>query len=249
MNRKSSDSLRRTQKNNIGKSTSQKSKYEEDDEQQWGYEEPLQTSNHHPLPKTSHTKQKDQKSTTRKKRSSRKEETPPESEVEEEEYDQENGNVKNGDEVYYYNDEEYQEGKVESESDGEEGGSVLESLIGEAELLIQDMADDIERLKRMSKAYEEILTGGLFSSGEIKTYRASLTFHRQNLLSRLSGTVEKINSAKQVWQEKQQMSKNMFEQGILDNGVAEQWNSSLVECSKRIDKLEITINFLNQSSH
>ncbi len=125
--------------------------------------------------------------------------------------------------------------------------SSLGNCLSEAERLFESIKDDLQRLEKMKATFERKIIAdddeGLFDGEEILEYKASLEFHGQLQRENVKTIVEKINTAKEIWEIKQRTIEQMWNDGVLDDGVVEKWKISMVNYENRIHKIDSKLQF------
>lgn len=121
----------------------------------------------------------------------------------------------------------------------------LEEALELAKSTYQEVADDIERVKRISTTLKNKNITWCLTKEELQELKESYSYHKGNLYDKTVVIAYQINKAKELWTEKQSIMKDLHEQGILDAKVTAKWNRSLNTFVAEIDKLDEGLRSIN----
>ena len=188
------------------------------------------------------SKRKEKKKAPKKSKKQQKAESSSSDELEEDDISEESGAEEGDEEGEDEGDIALQD--IDKQPDNSEASfSPLKKCIEDAERLFESIKGDLQRLEKMKATYENIVKGGLFDEAELGEYQSSLTFHKQRQHENIKAIVQKINAAKEVWEHKKQLMGQMWNDGVLDEGVVGKWKMSMSNYEVRIDKIDSKLQF------
>lgn len=124
--------------------------------------------------------------------------------------------------------------------------SELELHITNAETILSEIKEDINRMGLMKEKLHEIQSNRIYTETEVKEFEESYLYNKEHLTNITTEVYKHLNNAKKAWQVKQQHMSEMHKQGLLDVTVAKTWDKSLQEFAKRIEKADSALQFVHQ---
>jgi len=157
--------------------------------------------------------------------------------------------------------EEYSEGEIEEGEEGEieeeitlrdvdvsvleiQSLSPLKKHLDEAERIFESIKGDLQKIEKMKIKYEDIVKGGLFDDDELSEYQKSLQYHAERQHINVKTIVHKLNTAKEIWEQKKKLMGEMWMEGVLDEGVVKVWQVSMSNYENRISRIDTKLQFL-----
>jgi hypothetical protein len=123
---------------------------------------------------------------------------------------------------------------------------LIDVNLDQAEQILSSIHADLNYVKKMSQALEEIHSSKLFSSQERKVFEQSFQEAKVDVAGSIDRVVMNINEAKEWWSEKQKKMHQLYNDKLLTEEVAKVWDQSLQESGNRIEKIEKSILFYDQ---
>jgi hypothetical protein len=119
----------------------------------------------------------------------------------------------------------------------EDSSGDIERLIQLADSELKRIQTDVEHMRKMKEYVEGVRKIGFYSKTDRAVFEESYSYHSKRLSEKRQKIYEIITTANDLFLRKQNHMKTLYDEGVLDDTVAQTWNKNIQETAQEIDRL------------